>query len=136
MLSPIMWVCHTMSFVGLLFGRVIGWGAQRRDDHAIGWSMAFAKLWPQTLLGSVLVAALAVAQPSALPYVFVLIAGGLLLAVPLCVLTSRPSVGLALQRLGIGRLPEETAPPPALSRRASSVSALADPGAAEPASAD
>jgi membrane glycosyltransferase len=53
-----------------------------------------------------------------LPWVFVLIAGGPLLAVPLCVVTSWPSVGLALQLIGIGRLPEETDPPAALSRRA------------------
>src|SRR5262249_10563088 len=32
LLSPIMWVCHTASFLGLLFGRVIGWTGQMRDD--------------------------------------------------------------------------------------------------------
>jgi membrane glycosyltransferase len=38
--------------------------------------------------------------------------------VPLCVVTSWPSVGLAFKRIGIGRLPEETEPPAALDRRA------------------
>jgi membrane glycosyltransferase len=123
MLSPIMWVCHTMSFFGLPFGKVIGWGAQLRDDHAIAWSTAVAKLWPQTLLGASGLAAVALSHPWALPYVFILIAGGLVLAVPLCVFTSWPSVGLALQRIGIGRLPEETDPPAALSRRAALVTA-------------
>ncbi|MBN9086763.1 MAG: glucans biosynthesis glucosyltransferase MdoH [Reyranella sp.] len=118
MLSPIMWACHTLCFVGLPFGKVIGWGAQLRDDHAISWSTAFAKLWPQTLLGAGGLLAVALSHPMALPWVFVLIAGGLLLAVPLGVVTSWPGVGLALQRIGIGRLPEETDPPAALSRRA------------------
>ncbi len=118
MLSPIMWTCHTLFFAGLPFGKVIGWGAQLRDDHAISWSTAFARLWPQTLLGAGGLLAVALSHPMALPWVFVLIAGGLLLAVPLCVVTSWPRVGLALQRIGIGRLPEETDPPAALSRRA------------------
>jgi membrane glycosyltransferase len=118
MLSPIMWTCHTLFFAGLPFGKVIGWGAQLRDDHAISWSTAFAKLWPQTLLGAGGLLAVALSHPMVLPLVFVLIAGGPLLAVPLCVVTSWLSVGLALQRIGIGCLPEETEPPAALSRRA------------------
>jgi len=131
LLSPIMWVCHTASFLGLLFGRVIGWTGQIRDDHAIPWSTALRKLWPQTLLGCGIVATLALAQPAALPYVFVLMAAGLVLAVPLCVVTSWRSIGGALQRLGVGRLPEETVPPEALGRRASSA-----PRPAESLSAD
>ena len=70
------------------------------------------------LLGVAGLAVVALTHPAALPYVFILVAGGPTLAVPLCVLTSWPSVGLALQRIGIGRLPEETEPPAALSRRA------------------
>ena len=119
LLSPIMWVCHTLFFLGLPIGRVVGWDLQERDDHSIGWSMAFARLWPQMLLGVAGLAVIALTHPAAVPYVFALVAGGPALAVPLCVVTSRPGVGLALQRIGIGRLPEETEPPPALSRRAS-----------------
>jgi membrane glycosyltransferase len=48
-----------------------------------------------------------VAIPSAL-----LIAGGLALAVPLCVVTANRAIGAALVRVGIGRLPEETTPSP------------------------
>jgi membrane glycosyltransferase len=118
MLSPIMWVCHTLFFLGLPIGRVVGWGVQERDDHAIGWSTAFARLWPQMALGGLGLAVVALTHPSALPWVFILVAGGPALAVPLCVVTSWPGVGLALQRWGIGCLPEETEPPAALSRRA------------------
>ncbi|HLG45752.1 MAG TPA: glucans biosynthesis glucosyltransferase MdoH [Reyranella sp.] len=118
MLSPIMWVCHTLFFLGLPVGRVVGWGVQERDDHSIGWSTACAKLWPQMLLGMAGLAVVALTHPAGLPYVFLLVAGGPALAVPLCVVTSWPRVGLALRRAGIGRLPEETEPPAALSRRA------------------
>ena len=34
LLSPIMWVCHTLFLAGLPFGRVIGWIGQMRDDHS------------------------------------------------------------------------------------------------------
>jgi membrane glycosyltransferase len=131
MLSPIMWVCHTTSFLGLVFGRIIGWTGQMRDDHTIPWSTALRKLWPQTLLGCAVLATFALTRPAALPLVFVLMAGGLVLSVPLCVLTSWPSVGLALRRIGIGRLPEETVPPDALARRASVVAKAADPVSAD-----
>jgi membrane glycosyltransferase len=118
LLSPIMWVCHTLFFVGLPIGRVVGWDVQERDDHSIGWATAFGKLWPQMLLGVSGLAVVALTHPAALPWLFFLMAGGPALAVPLCVITSWPSVGLALQRIGIGRLPEETEQPAALSRRA------------------
>ena len=39
------------------------------------------------------------------------IAGGPLVSIPLAVVTASPAVGRALVRVGLGRLPEETAPP-------------------------
>jgi membrane glycosyltransferase len=113
LLSPIMWVGHTLFLGGLLFGRTIGWIGQTRDDHAIPLSLAVHNLWPQALLGISTVAVLAFTAPSAIPYAL-FIAGGPLLAIPLAVITAQPSVGRLLVRLGIGRLPEETAPPPPL----------------------
>ena len=49
--------------------------------------------------------------PAAIPYAL-FIAGGPLLSIPLAVVTASPALGRALVRLGLGRLPEETAPPP------------------------
>ena len=108
LLSPIMWVCHTLFLAGVPFGRVIGWIGQVRDDHTVPWSQALHQLWPHTALGLV-----AATHPSAVVYVF-LLAGGPALSIPLAVLTARPAVGQWLARIGIGRLPEETAPPLAL----------------------
>ena len=51
LLSPIMWVCHTLFLAGLPFGRVIGWIGQVRDDHTVPWSQALHQLWPHTALG-------------------------------------------------------------------------------------
>jgi len=116
LLSPIMWVCHTLFFAGLPFGRTIGWIGQTREDHRVSWRDAFRQLWPQTLLGLACLALVGALQPLALPWLFVLLAGGPALAVPLAVISSRPGVGRIMVRLGIGRLPEETDPPEPLKR--------------------
>jgi membrane glycosyltransferase len=63
------------------------------------------------IAGSARAALTSILSLSAIP-VALLIAGGLALAVPLCVVTANPAVGAALLRVGIGRLPEEIAPSP------------------------
>jgi membrane glycosyltransferase len=111
LLSPIMWFAHTIFLATLVFGGSVGWGGQTRDDHAVPLGVAVTRLWPQTALGCACLAALAVAAPAALPYAL-LIAGGLALAIPLCVITASPAFGAAALRAGIGQLPEEIAASP------------------------
>ena len=113
LLSPIMWFGHTLFIAGLFFGRAIGWVGQSRDDHAVPWAMACRQFWPQTALGAASIATLAFAAPAAIPYAL-FIAAGLLLAIPLAVVTAAPAVGAVLVRTGLGRLPEESDPPAAL----------------------
>lgn len=130
LLAPVMWLTHTIFIVGLLFERKAGWGGQRREDHRVGALLALRWLWPQTVLGGGAIIILAFAQPATLPYVLI-IASGLALAVPFAVATSRREFGRLLMRLGLGRLPEEIAPPPIL--RAIALPALeADAGSSPP----
>jgi membrane glycosyltransferase len=110
MLAPIMWFAHTLFLARLLLGRSVGWGAQARDDHRVPWSLAARQLWPQTLFGASTLGLLALTVPGAIPYAL-FIAGGPLLSIPLAVVTALPSLGPAMVRIGLGRLPEETAPP-------------------------
>ena len=49
-------------------------------------------------------------QPWALPYIF-LLAGGPALSVPFAMVTAWPALGSLAARMGIGRVPEETATP-------------------------
>jgi membrane glycosyltransferase len=114
LLSPIMWFAHTAFLGRLLLGGSIGWGAQARDNHEVPLAHAIWHLWPHTLLGLWTVIVLALTVPAAIPYAL-FIAGGLLLSIPLAVLTAAPAFGRLLLTSGLGRLPEETAPLPELS---------------------
>ena len=70
-------------------------------------------LWPHTLLGVAALAALAATRPAAIPYEAFL-AAGLAFSIPFAMVTAWPRLGVFCVRVGIGRLPEETAPPAAL----------------------
>ena len=113
LLSQVMWFGHTLLIASLPFGHPIQWAGQVRDDHSVSLSDAMGAFWPHTLLGAGALALLAATHPAALPYAFFL-AGGLALSIPLAVITALPAAGRLLTRLGIGRLPEETAPPASL----------------------
>jgi membrane glycosyltransferase len=113
MLLPIMWFGHTMFLIRLLTGRKVGWTAQARDDHQVSWAIATRQLWPQTVLGWVVLLVLGATVPAAIPYAL-FIAGGLALSIPLAIATTMPAAGPAMVRIGLCQLPEETAPPPEL----------------------
>jgi membrane glycosyltransferase len=113
LLCPVVWFNHTIFLTGMLFGHEIGWIGQTRDDHAVPFGLALRNLWPHTLLGWACIGALLATQPGAIPYALFLAAGPAL-AVPYAVTTAMPVVGRLFARAGIGRLPEETEPPPAL----------------------
>jgi membrane glycosyltransferase len=117
MLSPIMWVGHTLFLAGLVLGRRLGWTAQARDDHSVPWSDAAKQLWLHTLVGWFSILVLAFTVPAAIPYAL-FIAAGPALSIALAVISSWPSVGRMLMRAGLAALPEENAPPAALRKLA------------------
>ena len=109
LLSPIMWLGHTLFLGGLACGRSLGWIGQVRDDHAVPWDLALRQLWPHTLVGIIPIAILALTVPAAVPYTLP-IAAGLAVAVPFAVLTANWRIGRTFTRLRIGALPEEHMP--------------------------
>jgi membrane glycosyltransferase len=113
LLCPILWFGHTIFLAGLLFGREIGWIGQTRDDHAVPFTLALRNLWPHTLFGCTALGLLAMTQPAAIPFAL-FIAGGPALAIPFAMITAWPWLGSLAARVGIGRLPEETARPAVL----------------------
>jgi membrane glycosyltransferase len=113
LLCPILWFGHTVFLTGLLFGREIGWIGQARDDHAVPFTLALRNLWSHMLLGCLALGLLAMTQPAAVPYAL-FVAGGPALAIPFAMMTAWPWLGGFAARVGIGRLPEETARPAVL----------------------
>ena len=113
-LAPIMAVTHTVFIGGLCFGRTIGWPSQLRDEHAVSFADAWNRLWLQTWVGAMGISWFAKISVTTLLYSLPLV-GSLALAVPFAMVTALPGLGLVLARFGIARIPEETAPPDALS---------------------
>jgi len=109
-LCPILWISHTIFLFGLLFNREISWMGQVRDDHAVPFTLALQDLWPQTLVGCASLGLVLASQPWALPYIF-LLAGGPALSAFFATVTAWPALGGLAVRIGIGRVPEETATP-------------------------
>lgn len=114
LMTPITWLNHSIFIVGLLFGKKAGWTAQTRDDHTIGLDDAIRQFWPHTLLGLVLSGLLVATHPALLPYALIFYSG-LLLAIPLAVITSQPWLGRWMMSRGLLSLPEEINPPESLS---------------------
>jgi membrane glycosyltransferase len=119
LMAPVVAFAVTVFQIGLLFGRTIRWSGQKRDLSAVSWAEAARTMWPQTLLGLALTAAVGWKAPGALPWAAPVLAG-LSLAIPFTVLTASPALGAWAQRVRLCATPEEIAPP-------AIVSALAGP---------
>jgi len=115
LIAPILMLLHSGFVIGTLWGRGTAWRTQSRNGHAIGWNEACSRLGWQSLLGVGLTALIAYAEPNSLWWIAPLCAG-LVLAVPLVVLTTSPRLSLHATRIGLLRTPEEASPPGLLVR--------------------
>ena len=99
-------VTKTAAMLRFMLGMKAGWLPQNRSDRGVGWGEAARLFWAHTLLGVVCFAALAHASMwaalIALPF-----AGGLLVAIPFCVVTASPGASAWLREKRIAALPEE-----------------------------
>jgi membrane glycosyltransferase len=105
-LAPIRAVHQAGFLLALPFGLRMGWKPQNRADRGVSWGDAARLLWPHSLLGALALLAVALTAPWALWFALPW-AGGLLLAIPFCVLTTAPGAGRWLQARGIAATPEE-----------------------------
>ena len=110
LIAPVMMLMQCRAVLEILVGRDAGWAPQRRDDGTLTGADLVRQYGPPTLLGLTLAAgAYAVSMPLLLwmsPVV-----AGLILAMPVVALTSRPAVGRGLRAAGLLLTPEEHAPP-------------------------
>ncbi len=116
LMDPVAQVHKTLAMLRLALGRKAGWLPQNRSDRGVGWGEAARMFWPHTLVGVAVFAGFALggwaAVLWALPFV-----GGLLVAIPFCVVTADPGFSAWLRRHGIAAVPEEVAAGQALARQ-------------------
>lgn len=113
LMTPITWLNHSMLIAALVLGKKGGWSGQARDDHTISWRQAIQQFWPHTLLGMVIFYIFYTYYPASL-WVVLILAGGLLLAIPFAIVTSQPVLGRLMIRHRLLSLPEEITPSEAL----------------------
>lgn len=109
LVAPISAVAVSLFILGLPFGRRVGWTSQQREAHGLPLSDAVRCLWPQTLLGLGLVAGTYYSSAVSLWFSLPIIAG-LLLGVPLAMLSASPRLGRKMAQSGLCRTPEEVWP--------------------------
>lgn len=132
LLAPAMMLFHTTFVVTTLAGKPVVWHAQERGDRGIGvlealqrhaWHLAIGIAWGVVILAF---------APRYIWWLLPVLAG-MVLSVPLTVLTSRTGAGLWLRRHRLLLTPEETDPPAELAALQARLSGAAGPGGAPPA---
>lgn len=136
LLAPAMMLFHTAFVVTTLIGRPVSWHAQERGDRSVGLTESLRRHVWHVLIGvlwGVLILDLAPRYTGWLIPVLL----GMVLSVPLTMLTSSTSIGRSLRRWGLLLTPEETDPPEELSglrRRLAHASTAAPEPAGSPVS--
>ncbi|MGH6912845.1 MAG: hypothetical protein ACREH3_03975, partial [Geminicoccales bacterium] len=127
LLAPILMLRQTRAVVGTLLGGCVAWGAQPRNDAEEGWRAALRAYAGTTLTGAVWALLAWWLTPGLLPWLAPVLLG-LVLAIPLAVLSGRSDLGLAARRRGWFLVPAEIRPPRELAwLDARAGNALSDP---------
>jgi membrane glycosyltransferase len=124
-----LWHSQFVSASLLLFG--VHWGPQKRTADGIAWSEAIRRHWLHTGIGLVWGTAIWRLDHPAFWW-FAPVVLGMVLSIPVSVLTSRASLGEKTRRLGLFVTPEETEPPPELAALRARMAALEESGETAP----
>jgi membrane glycosyltransferase len=112
LLAPILMLKQTAAVVGILLGGSVTWGGQSRNGDETWRDVVGRNAWP-TVIGASWALITWFLTPELLPWLSPVLLG-LVLAVPLALLSGRPDLGLAAARRGWFLVPEEIQPPPEL----------------------
>jgi membrane glycosyltransferase len=112
LIAPVMMIFQSSAVADILLGRDAGWQVQRRDDGGVSRDEVLRKYAVPTLFG-IAMAASAYAVSLSLLFWMAPVIVGLLLAIPMAMLTSRIGKSRAAKLFGT---PEQAAPPPVLAR--------------------
>ena len=113
LLAPSMMLFHTSFVVTTLAGHPVAWNAQDRGDRGITFREAFSRHKWHVLIGLVWGGVILAIAPQYIWWMSPILLG-LLLSVPLTMLTSLTSAGVWMRKRGLLMTPEETETPPEL----------------------
>jgi membrane glycosyltransferase len=114
LLAPSMMLFHTTFVVTTLLGHPVTWNAQDRGDRGITFRESLSRHKWHVLIGIVWGVVILAIAPRYIWWMSPILIG-LLLSVPLTMLTSLTSAGVWTRKHGLLLTPEETEPPPELS---------------------
>lgn len=115
LMAPVTMYVQSRGVAEVLAGRDSGWETQRRDDGSVPLASLVRRYAGLTLFG-IFSGVLAYMVAPALAAWMAPVVLGMVLSVPINVLTASPAVGDRLRRSGWLRTPEEVVPPPVLAR--------------------
>jgi membrane glycosyltransferase len=110
LIAPVMMGLHSYFVSRLLLGKGVAWNPQDRSERGLSVVEAFTYLGLLFAGGVVWGALIIVAAPGYFWWILPVLAG-LILSVPVAVLSSRSTIGKWARRRGLLLTPEELAPP-------------------------
>ena len=113
LVAPVMMMVHTRAVVGILAGRDVQWGAQRRDADRIALLPAARHTLTSTGVGFLWAGLTLALSPGFFLWMTPIFAG-LLLSGPIVSITSRKSLGRRMRAWGVLTVPTEASCPPEL----------------------
>ena len=129
--APLQMLWHSQFVAATLSEVGVTWGPQKRTADGIAWSDAVRQHWWHTLIGLVWgVAIWRLDRPTFWWFMPVMV--GMIVSIPLSVLTSRASLGERARQMGLFLTPEETSLPPELAVLQSRMAALDESGQTAP----
>ncbi len=108
--APLQMLWHTRFVITIICGMGVNWGTQNRSADGTAWSYAIARHWGHTLIGLVWGTAVWTLDRSAFWW-FMPVLAGMVLSIPLSVLSSRSTYGEWARQMSLFLSPEETEPP-------------------------
>ena len=126
LIAPVAMLIQTEGVMQILGGRDSGWNTQQRDGAAVPLRVVWRQYWRFMVFGLVLAVAAYAVSPALFLWMTPVLAG-LVLAVPLVVMTGSQGLGAGLRRLGLLRITEERTPSGVMVRAEACQAAFAAP---------
>lgn len=110
LIAPVLMLYQSKFVVSILLRRSVGWPAQQRDAHRLSLKEAILAHGEHTLFG-IASGAFSYFYIPDFFWWFIPVLAGLILVIPISMLSSSTDLGLGARRLGLFLIPEESNPP-------------------------